>query len=113
MVAKQTAKMMCAAAGFHRHHAARHPRGKLDHAVSAQPPTQNDMTGDVHFDFYAAKPGGGVYLSTDGGAYVTVASSLASPTFDRPLAPGHTYRAAVQATDVAGNVRPWGARRTT
>jgi hypothetical protein len=47
MVAKQTTKMMCAAAGLHRHHAARRPRGKLDHAVSAQPPTQNDMTGDV------------------------------------------------------------------
>ena len=46
-------------------------------------------------------------LSTDGGAYVAVASSLASPTFDRPLAPGHTYRAAVQATDVAGNVGAW------
>jgi hypothetical protein len=39
VVAKQTAKMMRTAARFHRHHAARHPRGELDHAVSAQPPT--------------------------------------------------------------------------
>jgi hypothetical protein len=39
VIAKQTAKMMRAAAGFHGHHAARHPRGELDGAVSVQLPT--------------------------------------------------------------------------
>jgi hypothetical protein len=47
VAAKQTAKMMRAAARFHRHHAARHPRGELDHAVSAQPPTQDHPSGYV------------------------------------------------------------------
>jgi hypothetical protein len=47
VVAKQTAKMMRTTTDFHRHHAARHPRGKLDHAVSAQPPTYDNTSGWV------------------------------------------------------------------
>jgi hypothetical protein len=66
----------------------------------------------IRFGWSRSDVGSGVHhyefgLSTDGGAYTTVASSLASPTFDRALAPGHTYRAAVRATDVAGNVGAW------
>jgi hypothetical protein len=66
----------------------------------------------VRFAWSRSDVGSGVHhyefgLSTDGGAYATVASSLASPTFDRALATGHTYRARVRATDVAGNVGAW------
>ena len=46
-------------------------------------------------------------LSTDGGAYATVSSSLTAPTLTRPLASGHTYRARVRAIDGAGNVGAW------
>jgi hypothetical protein len=46
-------------------------------------------------------------LSTDGGAYTTLSSALASPTLDRALATGHSYRARVRAIDVAGNVGVW------
>jgi hypothetical protein len=46
-------------------------------------------------------------LSTDGGAYSTLAGALSTPTFDRALAAGHSYRARVRAIDVAGNVGAW------
>jgi hypothetical protein len=45
--------------------------------------------------------------STDGGAWTTVSTVLTSPTLDRPLAPGHTYRFRVRAVDNADNVGAW------
>jgi hypothetical protein len=45
--------------------------------------------------------------STDGGAWTTVATALTSPTIDRLLAYGHTYRFRVRAIDQAGNVGAW------
>jgi hypothetical protein len=46
-------------------------------------------------------------LSTDGGSYATLASSLTSASYSRALAAGHTYRARVRAIDGAGNVGAW------
>jgi hypothetical protein len=48
-----------------------------------------------------------VQRSRDGGAYVTLASGLASPNLAQSLAPGHTYRFRVRARDRAGNVGAW------
>jgi Tol biopolymer transport system component len=45
-----------------------------------------------------------VEQSTDGAAYVRIATGLASPTWDRFLSGPHTYRFRVQAVDKAGNV---------
>jgi hypothetical protein len=45
--------------------------------------------------------------STDGGAYTTVSTNLTSPTLDRALAVGHTYRLRVRAIDRAGNIGAW------
>jgi hypothetical protein len=66
----------------------------------------------VRFAWSGSDAGSGIghyelALSTDGGAYATVSSVLTSPTLDRALAVGHSYRAAVRATDVAGNVGAW------
>ena len=41
------------------------------------------------------------------GAYATVASALASPTFVGGIAAGHTYRARIRTIDQAGNVGAW------
>jgi hypothetical protein len=46
-------------------------------------------------------------LSTDGGAYATVASPLASPSLTRALATGHSYRARARAVDALGNIGAW------
>lgn len=44
---------------------------------------------------------------TDGGPFVTVSSTLSGLTLVRNLVPGHSYRFALRATDVAGNTSPW------
>ena len=54
-----------------------------------------------------------VERSIDGGAYVVVASGLASPSLPVAMAPGHSYRFAVRARDAAGNVSAWRAGSTT
>jgi hypothetical protein len=50
--------------------------------------------------------------STDSGAWATVATTLTSPTANRPLSPNHTYRFQVRAVDNAGNVGSWVAGPT-
>ena len=44
---------------------------------------------------------------TDAGAYVRIASAIASPRWDRALSGSHTYRFRIRATDKAGNVGDW------
>ena len=46
-------------------------------------------------------------LSTDGGSYTTLSSSLTAPTLTRALPSGHTYRVRVRAVDKAGNRGAW------
>jgi hypothetical protein len=46
-------------------------------------------------------------VSTDGGAYVTVATSLSTPSLSRALSAGHTYRLRVRAVDHSGNIGAW------
>jgi hypothetical protein len=66
----------------------------------------------THFAWSGSDSGSGVdhyqlALSTDGGSYSTLSSSLTSPSYTRGLAPGHTYRARARAIDKAGNVGAW------
>jgi hypothetical protein len=46
-------------------------------------------------------------LSTDGGAYATISTSLTSAAVTRSLMAGHTYRMRVRAIDKAGNAGSW------
>lgn len=46
-------------------------------------------------------------LSTDGGAYSTISTSLTSATLTQNLASGHTYRLRVRAVDRAGLTGAW------
>ncbi|MBA2719949.1 MAG: Ig-like domain repeat protein [Chloroflexi bacterium] len=46
-------------------------------------------------------------VQVDGGAWTAISTSLTAPALIRNLAPGHTYRFAVRATDKAGNTSPW------
>jgi hypothetical protein len=66
----------------------------------------------VRFTWTAADPGSGVArheiaLSTNGGAYLTLSTSVPSPAFTRSLAKGSSYRVRVRAVDGAGNVGAW------
>lgn len=47
------------------------------------------------------------HLSTDGGAYASISTSLPSATLTRSLAAGHTYRLRVRGIDKAGVVGAW------
>lgn len=51
-----------------------------------------------------------VQRSLDGGAWVTVAFNLQTPSYTTNMAKGHSYRFRVRAVDVAGNI---GAFKTT
>jgi hypothetical protein len=46
-------------------------------------------------------------LSTDGGAYSTISTTLTSAQLTRNLAAGHSYRLRTRAIDKAGNVGAW------
>jgi hypothetical protein len=75
-------------------------------------PVVLDSKSPVHFTWTGSDPWSGVdhyqlALSTDGGSYSTLSSSLTSPSYARRLAPGHTYRARARAIDKAGNVGAW------
>lgn len=45
--------------------------------------------------------------SVDGGSWTTLTSSLTTPSHDRWLRPGHSYRFRVRPVDRAGNVGDW------
>jgi len=53
-----------------------------------------------------------VARSSDGQAFQTIATGLASPALGTWLTPGHTYRFEVRARDKANNVGPWKAGPT-
>lgn len=54
-----------------------------------------------------------VERSTDGAAYVVIASGVTTPAIGVQLAAGHSYRFAVRARDAAGNLGAWRAGSTT
>lgn len=53
-----------------------------------------------------------IELSTDGAAYVRLATATPATAMTRPLSPGHSYRLRVRAIDRAGNIGAWTAGST-